>query len=420
MGEQIRNEQIRNWAGNIGFSTSRLLRPTEVAQVQEYVAGATRLRALGTGHSFNRVADTAGTLLTVADLDPALSLDDSGTVATVAGGVRYAELTRFLDARGVALPNLGSLPHISVAGACSTATHGSGVGNRCLADAVVGVDVVRADGELVSYAAGEDAFPGCVVALGALGVVTGMRLAVQPSYEVRQDVWLGGSFAAVAEDPEAVLGAGYSVSIFSRLRPGGAVDQIWVKSRTDSTEIDLAWTGARPADTPQHPIVGEDASACTPQLGVAGPWHTRLPHFRAEFRPSKGDEQQSEFFLDRADASRALRVLAGLELGPVLLVCEVRTIAADRMWLSPFHGRDTLALHFTWANDDARVAEAVRRVQDALADFDVRPHWGKVFSLPAAQVRAAYPELDRFRELAARHDPDRVFGNEFLKTYVYD
>lgn len=411
---------IRNWAGNIEFGAARLLRPTDVTQVQEHVASATRLRVLGTGHSFNRIADTEGTLLTVADLAPELSVDEAAGVATVSAGTRYAEFNRFLDSRGLALPNLGSLPHISVAGACATATHGSGSGNRCLSASVVGIDVVRADGELVSYSREQEEFPGVVVALGALGVVTALRLAVQRSYEIRQQVWLGGTFSALAEDPGAVLDAGYSVSVFGRLDGHDAIDQIWVKSRAEEPAIDLHGLGARPAESQVHMIDGEDAAACTPQLGSAGAWHTRLPHFRSEFRPSKGDEQQSEFFVDRADAARAVRAIARLDLGPTLLVCEIRAIAADELWLSPFHGRDTLALHFTWVNDDAGVARAVRMVQDALDHLDVRAHWGKVFSLPPARVRAAYPDLDRFRELAACHDPDRVFGNDFLQAFVYD
>jgi xylitol oxidase len=405
---------VRNWAGNIEFGARRLLRPRSVPELQEAVASAERIRTLGTGHSFNRIADTTGELVTVRDIAGEVQVD--GTTARVPAGMRYGELATALDERRMALHNLGSLPHISVAGACATATHGSGVGNQCLAGAVVGVDFVRADGELVQIKRGDESFEGCVVALGALGVVTHVTLAVEPSYELRQHVYLDAPLEAVLSRLDEIFAAGYSVSLFSAPERPKVVDQIWVKTRVAAAPDGVP---GRPAAEPVHPLAGHAPCAATEQLGVPGPWHARLPHFRLEFTPSAGAEQQSEFLLAREHAADAIRAVHTLPLAGVLQVAEIRTIAADGFWLSPFFELDAVGVHFTWIDDDAAVHDALGAVERALAPYEPRPHWGKVFRTDAAAVRARYPRLSDFQALASEHDPDRKFGNDFLEAYVY-
>jgi xylitol oxidase len=409
---------LKNWAGNITFSTARLHTPRTVPELQDVVARSRRLKALGTGHSFNRVADTDGDLVSLRELGATIEVDAAAGTVSVPGGARYGEVSTALQQQGLALHNLGSLPHISVAGACATGTHGSGDGNRCLAAAAVAIEFVRADGELVRLDRDDDAFAGSVVALGALGIVTRVVLATEPSYDLRQDVFLDAPLATVLEDLDEITAAGYSVSVFSTMTRPDVVDQIWVKSRGADPPGATRW-GARAADTAQHPITGQDPSAATEQLGRRGPWAARLPHFRLEFTPSSGDEQQSEFLLPREHGAAAIRSVHQLDLGGVLQVAEFRTIAADELWLSPAHGRATIALHFTWVDDDAAVQAAVGAVERALAPYDPRPHWGKVFGLEPAAVQAQYPRLTDFRALAAQHDPERVFGNAFLERYVY-
>lgn len=410
---------LRNWAGSVAFSTDRLHRPSSVEQLQDLVAGTPRIRALGTGHSFSRVADTTGDLITVADLPPTIEIDGAARTVEVSAGTRYAELAAELDAHGWALHNLGSLPHISVAGACATGTHGSGDANRCLSAAAVAIEFVRGDGELARLTRDDPDFGGAVLSLGALGVATRLTLAIEPTYDVSQQVWLDAPVATVADRLDEVMAAGYSVSLFTAPDRPEVIDQIWVKTRAGERIADGRDWGARAASEQVHPVPGMDPSATTAQLGAPGPWHARLPHFRAEFRPSAGAEQQAEFLVPRVHGPDAVRALCALDLRGAAQVCEVRSIAADELWLSPCHGRDTLGVHVTWVLDDALVLPGVAKLEAALAPFDPRPHWGKVFGLPPEQVRAAYPALPRFRDLAARCDPDRRFGNDFLERYVY-
>jgi alditol oxidase len=409
---------LRNWAGNITYATDRLLAPKTVDELQQLVAASTSIRALGTAHSFNRIADTTGDLITVRDLQTPIEVDAAASTVTVPAGARYAAVATELHRHGLALHNLGSLPHISVAGACATATHGSGDGNRCLAGAVVAVDFVQADGELVTVTRSDAAFGGSVVALGALGIATRLTLAVEPAFEVRQDVWLDVPLDAVLADLDAVMAAGYSVSLFSDPSTPGLLDRLWIKTRGADPPDGGRW-GGRPAERAQHPTTGHDPAATTDQLGLVGPWHERLPHVRAAFTPSTGAEQQSEYFVAREHGADAIAAVHEMDLHGVLQVAEFRTVAQDDMWLSPFRNRAALGVHFTWVDEDAAVTTALTAVERALAPYDPRPHWGKVCQLDPDAIRTHYPRLADFRALADTHDPNRVFGNDFLTRFVY-
>lgn len=407
---------VRNWAGNITFAAGRLHEPTSVDELCALVAGAPSVRALGTGHSFNRIADTAGDLVSVRALPSSIAIDPHAGTVEVGAGTRYGELSTALHAQGFALHNLGSLPHISVAGACATGTHGAGSANRCLSAAAVGVEFVRGDGELVRVTSSDPSFGGTVLSLGALGIVTRLWLAIEPAYEVRQDVWVDAPLPSVLDRFDEVLDAAYSVSLFTAWSRPDVLDQIWVKSRVGAPLFDGSVLGARPATEAMHPIAGQDGATATQQFGVPGPWHERLPHFRLAFTPSNGHEQQSEYLVPRSAGAAAVDALRGVDLAGTLQVCEVRSVAADDLWLSPCSGRDTVALHFTWRDDDVLVAAAVAAVERALEPFDPRPHWGKVFTRAPSWHRRALP---RFRDLVDRHDPGRKFGNEFLAAHIY-
>jgi xylitol oxidase len=406
---------IRNWAGNITLTATEVHRPESVAELQSLISRSPQVKALGTGHSFNRIADTAGALISVAGLPPVLELDSERGLVRLSAGVRYGELAGFLDRHGFALPNLGSLPHISVAGACATGTHGSGNGNGILATAVRGQQLVTGDGELVELTPDQPDFAGTVVHLGALGVVTELTLALVPAFEIRQYVYEDLPFAELVEQFAEITGGGYSVSVFTRWQDQAAV---WVKTRDE--RADGPFHGARPAAGPRHPMPGGDPAAATEQLGTAGRWQHRLPHFRLEFTPSHGEEIQSEYFVDRDQAGPAIEAIRSLAaaLAPVLLVSEIRTIAADRLWLSPCYQRDRVAFHFTWIRDPEAVAPVVAELEARLAPLDAVPHWAKNFGTPADVLAALHPRLADFAALARRLDPAGRFANEFLRRTV--
>ncbi|AKZ58906.1 putative xylitol oxidase [Streptomyces ambofaciens ATCC 23877] len=408
---------VTNWAGNITYTAKELLRPRSTAALRALVADSARVRMLGSGHSFNEIAEPGaeGVLLSLAGLPAEVDVDTAARTVRVGGGVRYAELARLVHGRGLALPNMASLPHISVAGSVATGTHGSGVGNGSLASAVREVELVTADGSTVTVARGEERFGGAVTSLGALGVVTSLTLDLEAAYEVEQHVFTELPLAGLDTAAfEAVMAAAYSVSLFTDWRAPG-FRQVWLKRRTDQPLS--AFPYAAPAAEKMHPVPGMPAVNCTEQFGVPGPWHERLPHFRAEFTPSSGAELQSEYLMPREHAVEALRAVDAIRatIAPVLQTCEVRTVAADEQWLSPAHGRDTVAAHFTWVDDTASVLPVVRRLEEALAPFAARPHWGKVFTTPADELRALYPRLDDFRALTEALDPAGKFTNAFVR-----
>lgn len=415
-------ETVTNWAGNITYTAKELHRPHSLDALTTLVADSAKVRVLGSGHSFNEIAEPGpeGVLLSIAGLPPVIDVDTTARTVRVSGGVRYAELARVVDAHGLALPNMASLPHISVAGSVATGTHGSGVANGSLASAVREVELITADGRTVRIARGDERFEGAVTSLGALGVVTTLTLDLEPSFEVEQYVFTELPLAGLDfETFETIAAAAYSVSLFTDWREPG-FRQVWLKRRTDRPLPDFPW--AAPATEALHPVPGMPAVNCTEQFGAPGPWHERLPHFRAEFTPSSGAELQSEYLLPRHCALDALHALDAIRttVAPVLQICEVRTVAADAQWLSPAYGRDTVALHFTWVEDTEVALPVVRRVEEALDAFDARPHWGKVFTVPAEVLRERYPRLGDFRALARTLDPDGKFANPFVRTVLVD
>jgi xylitol oxidase len=422
------DSSLTNWAGNIAFAAARVHRPDSIGELRKIISASRKVRALGTGHCFNHIADTPEDLIAVDGLPNVIEIDTAEGTASVSAGLRYAEVAEHLHRAGFALPNLASLPHISVAGACATGTHGSGDRNGGLGTAVSALRFVAADGDLVELSRRDDPdrFPGAVVSLGALGVVTRMTLDLVPSFEVAQHVYLGLALERLAADFDTVSGAAYSVSVFTTW--AGGEGAVWLKRRIrpgsaaapqegrGGEPIAPQWLGARLATTQQHPIPQMPAGFCTQQGGVPGPWHERLPHFRSEFTPSAGDELQSEFLLPRTAAAPAIGALLALgdRIAPVLQISEIRTVAADDLWLSPAYGRDTVAFHFTWIKDAAAVTPVLGAIEDALLPLGGRPHWGKVFTARPAQMMAGYERADDFRQLMDEFDPAGKFRNAYV------
>jgi alditol oxidase len=405
-----------NWAGNHAYAANGVHRPGSVAQLQQIVGSATRLKAVGTRHCFNDIADCpGGEQVSLDRIDVPVQIDADRHTVTVGAATRYGDLAVRLDAAGYALPNLASLPHCSVAGSVATATHGSGERLGSLSTSVSAVEMVTADGQVRWFSRDRDPadFPGVVVALGGLGVVTRLRLDLVPAFAVRQVVFERLPWPAVAEHFDEMQSLAYSVSLFTDWF-GAAVDQVWLVSRLeeDAGRVPGTLFGARPAPAQVHPIRGMPPQNCTVQLGLPGRWYERLPHFRLDFTPSVGAELQTEYLLPRPHAQAAFEVFRSLSarITPLLLVSEIRTVAADDAWLSPCHGRDSVAVHLTWRQRPAEVAAVLPVLAERLAPLGARPHWGKLFAGPAA----GYPRRPDFLALAARLDPAGVFRSPFI------
>jgi len=412
-----------NWAGNVAYSGTRLYTPGTIAELQRLVRANEKVKALGGRHSFSTIADTRGAMIALDRFDAVSDVDRAAGTVEVGAGVKYAQLCPQLLRQGFAVANLASLPHIAVVGACATATHGSGTGN--LATQVAALELVNGRGEVVklSSATNRDEFMGAVVGLGALGVVTKVTLRVVPAFEVRQWVWEKMPRAQYTAHFDEIVKAGYSVSAFTTWRDD-EVSEIWVKRKAADGDWNpgARWFGALPAPRDRHPIVAMDPRACTAQMGVAGPAWERLPHFRPDFPPSsKGRERHSEYFLKRSDAVAAIEAVyaIGGQIARALQISEVRTVSEDALWMSTAQGRDTIALHFTWTDNDADVAAAMPVVEAALERFGPRPHWGKMHTRTPSQLAARYERLSDFRDLCRRHDPDGKFQNEYLQKFVF-
>ncbi|MDG4825853.1 FAD-binding protein [Asanoa sp. WMMD1127] len=399
-----------NWARSHEYGAARLARPSTVDEARELVAGADRVRALGTRHSFTGIADTTGLLLATGGLPADLVLDESDRSVTVGAGARYGEVAVELDARGWALATMASLPHISVAGAVATGTHGSGDRTGSLAAGVRALEVIGPDGALRRVARGEPDFPGSVVALGALGVVTRVTLDVEPSYVVRQAVYRDLPWSLASTSLDALTGAAYSVSLFLDWGTD-RIAQVWLKSRGELPE---ALFGVAAADEPVHMLAGATTEAVTGQQGVPGPWHERLPHFRLAFTPSRGEELQSEYLVPRGSVQEAFASLRplGPRISRVLQISEIRTVAADDLWLSGAYGTDVVGIHFTWVKDAESVYALLPDIEAALLPLGARPHWGKCFA--TTDVAGLYPRMADFRALRARVDPTGKFGNSMV------
>jgi len=407
----------KNWAGNIVFRAPAFRRPATLGELRAAVAGARQVRVLGTGHSFNDMADSPGTQVSLAGLPPEVEVDSASSLVRVAAGLSYATLAARLDRQGFALRNLASLPHISVAGATATGTHGSGAANQSLSAAVTGLELVTAGGDVVELSRSADAsFPGAVVHLGALGVVTRLILAVVPTFEVAQRVYEDLPLEVLDDHFDALMTSGYSVSMFTDWR-APRLTQLWIKSLAgDYPSItEEPWFTATPAPAARNPVPGVPADSCTEQLGVAGPWFERLPHFRPDFTPSAGDELQSEYLLPAEHAVPALHALRQIadRIAAAVRICEVRRVAPDDLWLSLASGRDSVAFHFTWIPDTAAVLPVVAAIERQLEPFGPRPHWGKVFTTPADSLHDRYDRLPDFGHLARHYDPAGKFRNAY-------
>jgi alditol oxidase len=426
MGCQTRQPTMRtNWAGNFQYNTENLLQPENVSQLQEMVRAASKIRALGSRHSFNSIADSNTAQVSTAQFSKLMEINTAESTVTVAGGMRYGELCTFLHEKGYALHNLASLPHISIAGACATATHGSGVNNGSLASAVAAIEFVNARGDLLSLSRSTDGetFNSVVVNLGSVGIVTSLKLEIQPTFSMKQSVFLNMPMPVLEKNFFEILSAGYSVSLFTDWKNKN-INQVWIKSRTAVNEVQSAaaeFFGAKAASVNMHPLADLSAENCTEQLGVKGPWFERMPHFKMGFTPSSGKELQSEYFIPLENAYKGMMAIEklGPKISPHLFISEIRAIAQDNYWMSPFYKRPSVAFHFTWKQEWEQVQALLPMIEDALAAFDARPHWGKLFAMKPPVLQSRIEKLSDFKAVISTYDPTRKFQNDFIKEVLF-
>lgn len=418
-------EGKRNWAGNFQFSTTNWHEPESVEEIQQLVSRLKKLRVIGTRHSFNSIADSEENIVSLQKLNKVLSINKEKGSVTIEANIKYGDLCQVLQQQGFALHNLASLPHISVAGACATATHGSGNHNQNLAGAVVGMEVVTADGSIATFSKekSEEEFHGAVVGLGGLGVVTKLTLKTNPSFKMRQVVYENLPLAQLEKHFDDIYSSAYSVSLFTDWQ-NEQFNQVWLKHKVTENEnftVKENFYGAKAAKDHLHPVPGVGAENCTLQLGQPGKWLDRMPHFRMDFTPSKGQELQSEYIMDRQYAYDALCALSAVreKIAPLLLISEVRTIAADDLWMSPSYQQDSVAIHFTWQDNWPEVQKVLPIIEAQLEPFQAKPHWGKLFTTSPAKIQSLYEKLPAFQQLLIKYDPHGKFRNRFLNNYIF-
>ena len=448
--ESAQSAALTNWAGNLRYGTTNLHECRSVEQVQAFVKANDSFRVLGTRHCFNRIADSDKALVSVRPMDRIIEIDpgepsrtiegrvgaepsrsvvlgERAATVTVEGGTSYGQLCPTLHERGFALHNLASLPHISIAGACATASHGSGVERGSLATAVTALELVTADGEIRKLSAEHDGetFKGAVVGLGALGVVTRLTLKVEPTFQMWQDVYEHMPMAELADNFDEVVSSAYSVSLFTDWRNKN-INEVWIKHRLDdpsgqATKAAPEFFGAKLATRNLHPIAALSAENCTAQMGELGPWFDRMPHFKMGFTPSSGDELQAEYFVPHKHAVEAILAIERLHerVSPHLWISEIRTVAEDDHWMSPAQGRPSVTIHFTWKPEWDAVSRLLPIIERELSPFEPRPHWGKLFTLDPKTLQSRYEMLPRFKDLVHEFDPNAKFRNEFLAHNLY-
>lgn len=412
-----------NWAGNLTYSTDNLHIPKNVEELQEAIKKCKKVRALGTKHCFNTIADSKENQISTEAFNKIIGLDKEKNTVTVGAGIKYGEMCKYLDDNGFALHNLASLPHISVAGACATSTHGSGIKNGSLATAVSAIEFVNGKGEVVSLSREKDGeeFGAAVVNVGALGIATKITLDVQPTFKMKQVVYQNLPMSALEKNFEAIMSGGYSVSLFTDWRNKN-VSEVWVKSKAeDMKEVAPEFYGAKLATKNLHPIEALDPVNCTDQMGVEGPWYERMPHFKMGFTPSSGKELQSEYFVAFEHAYEGFMAIEKLneKVAPHLFITEVRAIAADELPMSPFYKKTCVAFHFTWKQEVEAVIALLPEIEEALAPFAPRPHWGKIFTLKPAVLQSRIEKLADFKKIMEKHDPEGKFRNEFIDTNLF-
>lgn len=411
---------MQNWAKNITFSSQNYIEIENLTQLQKVIESSNRLKVVGTSHSFSEIADTTGTLISLKNLDSEIEIDEKSQTVKVSAGTSYANLAKYLEKNGWALSNLASLGEITIAGAVMTGTHGSGSNNKVLSDSVVAIEMILASGDkFVIDRKDFTQFSGFVVSFGALAVFTKLTLKIVKSFSVKQVVYENIPIQSVLENFNEIFDRPYSASYFSNWSPKNT-GQIWMKFLDDDKypELQSKAYGGNLALTNQHPVKVNHPGNCTEQMGVSGKWLFRLPHFKLDSSPASGDEVQTEYLVNRIHVQSYINELTkiGEDIAARVYATEIRTISSDDLWLSGAYGRETVGFHFTWKKS-SEVKDFLPVIENILGKYNGRPHWGKLFSTPRAQLIERYPMYEEFRQLIQKYDSGNKFRNKFIEQY---
>ena len=417
-------ERLKNWAGNLEYSTGNVHYPKTLDEVQEIVRNCTKVRGLGSRHSFNTIADSTENQISLKEMNKVVSLDKAANTVTVEAGMKYGEVCQYLHSNGYALHNLASLPHISIAGAIATATHGSGVTNGNLSTGVSAIEFINAAGDVVTLSKQDENFNGAVVGLGALGIITKVTLDLLPSFNMQQVVYRNLPMAELEKNFLAIMSSGYSVSLFTDWKNKN-VNEVWIKSKVEEgkplPEFAPEFYGAKLATKNMHPVEELDTANCTEQMGVPGVWYERMPHFKMGFTPSAGKELQAEYFVPIEQGYEAMMAVESLheKISPHLFISEIRAVDADDLWMSPCYKKPCIAIHTTWKQEWETVMNLLPQMEEKLSPFNPRPHWAKLFTVSPSVLQSRIEKLDDFKKLINQHDPFGKFRNEFLDKNLF-
>lgn len=407
---------LANWGGNLAFEQAEVVKPKTISELAEMVR-VNKVRPVGTLHSFSPIAKGEGLLMSTANLAIKPELDSDRSVVRFGAAMRFGELALFLEQNGFALRNMGSLPHISVAGAAATGTHGSGDKNQILSSSLTSFSYLNHEGELIKVEKQDPLFEAFRLGLGAYGIWVEAELSIVPSFQIRQDIFLEIPWSYFLEDPSRLTSAGYSVSLFGKWGTS-TISQTWVKSEVEDPRAGVPIAAIAPEQNSKRELADGVGDNLTEQGGKPGPWLHRLPHFRLDASPSAGNEIQTEYFFTRdkiAHAIEAVHSVAG-KINPVLIISEIRSIAQDDAWLSPMRRGDSIALHFTWKNEPELVDIAVQELEKVLAPMEPIPHWGKVHHFTQSDLERAHPMLSKAREQFENADPSGKFSSDYLRS----
>jgi FAD-linked oxidoreductase len=420
----------RNWTGNVRCTPSAIVRPRsedEVAvAIRRAAAAGHKVRVAGSGHSYTEIVSTSGTLLSLEGMSGIVSVDAERSEATVWGGSRLRSLGGPLWERGFAMENLGDTDAQALAGAISTATHGSGIELRSLSSQVVGLTLVTASGEVVECDEEREPelFKAARVGLGCLGVITRVRLRLQPRYMLSMTMRREDFETVLADMPERLHSrhfefwywpnTGIVTTRTSEVIDGpgtqNAAGRFFQQMLLENGGLWVVNSLAR--------AVPASAGAISRLQAALAPTGERVDRpYRILATPRLVKLLECEYSVPAESGPDCLReIKAWIDRShvPISFPIEYRYVAGDDSLLSPYFGRKSAMIDLEQFKG-MPYHEYFLAGEEIFRHYDGRPHWGKLHSRTADELRPLYPEWDRFQDVRRRWDPDGIFINDYLR-----